>query len=125
MRIWPALAADAICVLVFAIVGRRSHAEGTDLVGVLGTAWPFLAGYGLGLVLSRGWRHPLARPSALILWVSTVVVGIALRVLTGAGVQLSFVIVTALVLGLLLLGWRTVWSLVQRARHHSGHSATV
>ena len=125
MRIWPALAADVICVLVFAIVGRRSHAETTDLLGVLRTAWPFLAGYALGLTLARSWRQPVARPSALILWVSTVVVGMALRVLTGAGVQLSFVVVTTLVLGALLLGWRTLWSLVQRARHRSGHSATV
>ena len=123
MRIWPALAADVICILVFAIVGRSSHAETTDLAGVLSTAWPFLAGYALGLTLARSWRHPVARPSALILWASTVVVGMAFRVLTGAGVQLSFVVVTALVLGLLLLGWRGLWSLVQRARHHAGHAA--
>ena len=125
MRIWPALAADAICILVFAIVGRRSHAESTDLVGVLSTAWPFLAGYGLGLVLSRGWRHPLARSSALVLWVSTVLGGMLLRALTGAGVPPAFVVVTTLVLGALLLGWRGLVHLVQRARHRSGHSATV
>ena len=123
MRIWPALAADVICILVFAIVGRSSHAETTDLVGVLSTAWPFLAGYALGLTLARSWRHPVARPSALILWASTVAVGMALRVLTGAGVQLSFVVVTASVLGVLLLGWRGLWSLVQRARHRAGHAA--
>ena len=123
MRIWPALAADVICILVFAIVGRTSHAESTDLAGVLSTAWPFLAGYALGLTLARSWRHPVARPSALVLWVSTVVAGMALRVLTGAGVQLSFVVVTAVVLGVLLLGWRGLWSLVQRARHRAGHAA--
>jgi Kef-type K+ transport system membrane component KefB len=122
VRIWPALAADVICILVFAIVGRSSHAETTDLAGVLGTAWPFLAGYALALTLARSWRHPVARPSALILWASTVVVGMALRVLTGAGVQLSFVVVTAVVLAAFLLGWRTLWTLVQRARH-SGHAA--
>jgi len=125
VRLWPALAADVICILVFAIVGRRSHAEGTDLLGVLQTAWPFLAGYALGLTLARAWRHPVARPSALVLWACTVVVGMALRLLTGAGVQLSFVVVTAIVLGVLLLGWRALWTLVQRARHRSGQSTAV
>lgn len=125
MRIWPALAADVICILVFAIVGRSSHAESTDLLGVLATAWPFLAGYVLGLTLSRSWRDPVVRRSALILWASTVVVGMALRVLTGAGVQLSFVVVTAVVLGVLLLGWRGLWFLVQRARRRSDSRATV
>lgn len=125
MRLWPALAADVICVLVFAIVGRSNHAETTDLVGVLRTAWPFLAGYALGLTLARPWRHPVARPSALVLLASTVVVGMALRLLTGAGVQLSFVIVTAVVLAVLLLGWRGLWTLVDRARHRSGHHPAV
>jgi hypothetical protein len=125
VRIWPALAADVICILVFAIVGRSSHGETTDLLGVLGTAWPFLTGYVLGLALARSWRHPVARPSALILWASTVAVGMALRVLTGAGVQLSFVVVTAVVLGVLLLGWRGLWTLAARARARSGHSAAV
>ena len=54
-----------------------------------------------------------------------VVVGMALRLLTGAGVQLSFVVVTAIVLGVLLLGWRALWTLVQRARHRSGQSTAV
>ena len=125
MRIWPALAADVICVLVFAIVGRSSHGESTDLAGVLGTAWPFLAGYLVGLVVSRGWRRPLAGPVALALWLSTVAVGMLLRVLTGAGVQTSFVIVTAIVLGVMLLGWRGVFALVQRARARSGHGAAA
>ena len=125
MRIWPALVADVSCVLFFAIVGRSSHGESTDLTGVLHTAWPFLAGYLVGLVVSRGWRRPLARPVALTLWVSTVALGMLLRVLTGAGVQLSFVVVTTIVLAALLLGWRGVVALVQRARARSGHRAAA
>lgn len=124
MRIWPAVAADVICILVFAIVGRSSHAESTDLLGVLRTAWPFLTGYVLGLALSRSTHDPVVRRAAVILWTSTVVVGVALRVLTGAGVQLSFVVVTTIVLGVLLLGWRGLWSLVQRARR-TGHSTAA
>lgn len=120
MRIWPALAADVICVLVFAIVGRSSHGEGADLLGVLHTAWPFLAGYLVGLLVVRGWRRPPGRLTAVAVWVGTVAGGMVLRVLTGAGTQLSFVIVATIVLGVLLLGWRGILALVQRARHHSG-----
>jgi peptidoglycan/LPS O-acetylase OafA/YrhL len=125
VRIWPALAADVICILVFAIVGRSSHDESTNLTGVLHTAWPFLAGYLVGLLVSRGWRAPLARPVAVTVWVSTVAVGMLLRALTGAGVQLSFVIVASIVLAAMLLGWRGVFSLVQRARSRSGQRARV
>jgi len=125
VRIWPALAADVICILVFAIVGRSSHDESTNLTGVLHTAWPFLAGYLVGLLVSRGWRAPLARPVAVTVWVSTVAVGMLLRALTGAGVQLSFVIVASIVLAAMLLGWRGVFSLVQRARSRSGQGARV
>ena len=125
MRIWPALAADVICILVFAIVGRRSHAEGTDLLGVLRTAWPFLAGYVVGLGLSRGWRQPAAPRSAVVLWLTTVAVAMLLRTVTGAGTPWPFVVATTVMLGLLLLGWRGLHRLVVRARHRSGQSAPV
>ena len=125
MKIWPALVADVACLLFFAIVGRSSHGESTDLAGVLRTAWPFLAGYLVGLVVSRGWRRPLSRSVALVVWVATVALGMVLRLLSGAGTPLSFVLVTTIVLGALLLGWRGVVALVQRARARSGQSAAV
>jgi hypothetical protein len=39
-----AASADIVAVLVFAAVGRSSHAEGVDAFGVLTTAVPFLLG---------------------------------------------------------------------------------
>ena len=39
-----------------------------------------------------------------------------LRAVSGAGVQTSFVVVTIVVLGLFLLGWRGVARLVLRSR---------
>ena len=125
MRIWPALAADVICILVFAIVGRSTHGEGTHLLGVLQTVWPFLAGYAVGLAVSRGWRHPLATRPAVVLWLSTVAVAMLLRMLTGAGTPWPFVVATTVVLGLLLLGWRGLHRLVERARQRAGQSAPV
>lgn len=107
----PALAllADLVCVVVFCTIGRRSHAEGLTVAGIAETAWPFLAGTAVGWLAARAWRRPLAlTPTGVLIWVSTVAVGMVLRKLSGQGVAVSFVIVASLVTALLLLGWRGV-----------------
>jgi peptidoglycan/LPS O-acetylase OafA/YrhL len=124
VQILPAIAVDVICILVFAIVGRSSHQEATDLLGVAHTAWPFLAGCLVGTVLGRTWRHPLSLKSGVAVWLGTVVVGMSLRLLTGAGVSLSFVIVASCVLALLLLGWRAGLRLIQHARAKTSDEST-
>ena len=102
-----ALAADLACVLVFTALGRRNHDEGVSLAGVAETAWPFITGTLAGWLLSRGWRRPTAlAPTGLVVWVCTVVVGMALRKVTSAGIAVSFIVVASLVTALLLLGWR-------------------
>ena len=104
-----ALAADLICVVVFCSIGRRSHDEGVTVAGVAETAWPFLTGALVGWALSRGWQRPTSlAPTGIVVWVSTIVVGMALRKLTATGVAVSFIVVATLVTALLLLGWRAV-----------------
>ena len=107
-------------MLVFAASGRASHAEGVGLVGLATTAWPFVVGWLVGWVLVLAVRTARARPLGLaagvLVWVPTVVVGMLLRLASGAGVQTSFVVVTFVVLGLFLLGWRGVALLVRRSR---------
>jgi len=112
----PALAADAVAVLVFAAVGRASHAETRPVLGVLVTAWPFLVGLlaGWALTLLRGRAVPVAVRRGIPLWASTVAVGMLLRVATGRGVAASFVVVAAVVLGAFLLGWRGVAAVARR-----------
>ena len=112
-----ALAADIVCVLLFVAIGRRNHAEGVTLAGIAQTAWPFLTGTVAGWLLSRGWRDPAALiPTGVTVWISTIVVGMALRVLTHAGIAISFILVASAVTALLLLGWRAVRSgLARRA----------
>lgn len=106
---------DAALVLLFVLIGRASHNEG--LAGVITTWWPFLAGLAIGWFAVRAWRHPLAIVwTGLIVWLATVIGGLALRALVGQGVQLSFAIVTTLVLGVFLLGWRAIGLFVSRAR---------
>src|SRR3954447_4354769 len=104
-----ALLADLACVLLFATVGRRSHAEGITIAGIAETAWPFLAGTAVGWLAIRGWRRPTTlAPTGLVVWVCTVAVGMLLRKATSAGTAVSFVVVASLVTAILLLGWRAV-----------------
>src|SRR5689334_7546546 len=108
-----ALVTDAACLVVFAAVGRRSHAEGLSLAGIGETAWPFLTGAAVGWLLARGWRQPVALvPTGVVVWVCTIVVGMLLRKATSQGVSPSFVVVASLVTALLLLGWRTAAALM-------------
>lgn len=111
------LAVDVVGVLVFCAVGRRSHDEGLDVTGIAVTAWPFLTGTVVGWLVSRGWRRPTAvAPTGVVVWLSTVVIGMLLRKATSAGVAASFVVVAMTVTALLLLGWRVAAGLTLRRR---------
>ncbi len=111
------LGLDVVAVLIFCALGRHSHDEGVDFSGLAATAWPFLSGTALGWLLSGGWRRPTAvAPTGVTVWISTVLVGMALRKATSAGVAWSFVIVASTVTAVLLLGWRAAFALVTRRR---------
>jgi hypothetical protein len=108
-RVWLAAVLDCLCVLAFVIIGRASHAHGESLGGIASTAWPFLAGLAGGWVTARAWRRPvLVVPAGLGAWLGTVVLGMVLRVVSGQGTALAFIVVALLFLGLFLLGWRVV-----------------
>jgi hypothetical protein len=113
-----AFVADAALVLLFAAIGRRSHAETGAVLGVLRTAWPFLAGTVLGWVVAVAWRRraPLGVRDGIPVWVCAVAAGMLLRVTSGAGTAFSFVVVATVVLGVFLLGWRALAALVRRRR---------
>jgi len=114
------LLVDVVLVVVFAAIGRATH-DG-DVLGPAGsglatTAWPFVVALGLGWLVSRAWRAPLAPVrTGLIVWAVTVVVGMVLRAVSGQGVAVAFVIVAAITLGLFLVGWRGIARLVSRRR---------
>lgn len=115
----PALLADVVLVIVFAALGRSSHEEALDLVGLAGTAWPFLGGLTVGWFLTA-WLYrdkfdafsPV--PTGLLVWVSTLTAGMLLRALTGQGTAIAFVIVATLFLGVFLIGWRLIARAVSR-----------
>ncbi|XKK41040.1 DUF3054 domain-containing protein [Nocardiopsis sp. ARC36] len=118
-----AFAADLVCVLVFVVIGRVDHESGTALAGIWGTAWPFLAGTVLGWAVTLGWRAPdRIWPVGLFVWAVTVAGGMALRLLTGEGAPISFVVVTSLFLAAAMLGWRAAALLVARSRQSGPRS---
>lgn len=115
--VFGALLLDVVVVTVFAGIGRASHAEGLDVGGVWGTAWPFLAGLAVGWLAARAWRHPAAVwPTGVLVWAVTLVAGMLLRVASGQGTAVAFMVVAALTLGLFLVGWRAIAALVSRRR---------
>ncbi|MGN6299593.1 MAG: DUF3054 domain-containing protein [Angustibacter sp.] len=112
------LVVDLVALLVFATIGRRSHAEGITFTGVLSTAWPFAAGAVVGWLVGRAWRRPVALwPSGVAAWLGALVVGMLLRRVTGAGTPLDFVAVATVFLALFLLGWRVAVAVVRRQRN--------
>jgi hypothetical protein len=113
-----ALALDIALVVVFAAIGRASHAEAGSVVGTLATAWPFLVGCWVGWLVVRVLRHrwPVDLGPGVTVWFATVLFGILLRHLTGAGTAPSFVVVASVVLAVFLLGWRALAGVVARRR---------
>jgi hypothetical protein len=106
---------DACCVLVFVAIGRASHTKGEALAGIASTAWPFLCGLGAGWIAARAWRHPLAiLPAGIVIWLCTVTLGMILRVVSGQGTAVPFIVVALAFLGLFLLGWRLLGRLAAR-----------
>lgn len=113
------MAVDVVCILTFAIVGRRTHQEGADLLGVLGTAWPFLVGCGIGWIIARAVLtkgRSAGLWASLIIWACTVVLGLTLRVIAGSTAQFAFIVVATITLGLLLVGWRAIARIVNRVQ---------
>jgi len=98
-----------VAIALFVLIGRSSHDEAASLAGYARTAWPFFAGAALGWLGCRGWRRPLeVFPTGVVVWVATVVAGMLLRLASGQGVAGPFILVAAVVLGFLLLGWRAL-----------------
>ncbi|HEX8508671.1 MAG TPA: DUF3054 domain-containing protein [Propionibacteriaceae bacterium] len=131
MQALRAAAADLAWVLLFAAIGRRSHAEGNDTAGLfdagglVDTAWPFLCGCLAGLLVSSIWRQPESFGTGVVVWWSTVTLGVALRLLSGDTAQLSFVVVAAAFLGLGMGGWRAVARVAGRATARRRSKASI
>lgn len=116
---WPYFV-DLAMVLVFVLIGRGSHGESDGLAGIGITLWPFLAGTVIGWLGLVGFRWAnVSLIGGVLVWVATVFVGMILRIQTGQGIAVSFVIVASVFLGIFLIGWRALAQAVVRRRARS------
>ncbi len=113
-----AVVLDLVLVMVFAAIGRASHDSVVDVAGVAATGWPFVVGAVVGWAIAWGVRKvpPMNAHDGVLVWLSTLVIGMALRVLTGGGTAVAFVVVAGVSTAVLLLGWRFVADQVVRRR---------
>lgn len=120
LSIFWALPLDVVCVLVFVSIGRSVHDHGVNVGGITSTAWPFLSGLavGWGAVAARQLRGRSLH-SGVVVCISTVAVGMVLRVVASQGTAFAFVLVALGFLGLAMLGWRLVAAGLARMRSRS------
>lgn len=108
---------DFVIILMFVAIGRTTHDHGVSLAGLTSTTWPFAVGWLIAtVILVATGRSGKSVEGGLLVWLSTVVVGMLLRVVAGQGIALAFVIVALGFLGALMLGWRFLWRVTQRRR---------
>ena len=107
-------------MVVFAAVGRSSHGEADDLLGLVGTAAPF----GVGLVAA--WATPLVRRRPAGVARRAVVAGRVPRASACScalafldRLPLSFAVSRRCSLAVLLLGWRGLAALVSKTAHRA------
>lgn len=122
--VWGAAIIDVALIVLFVLIGRRSHDEAFSVIGLLTTLWPFAVGLVVGWLIARAWRAPLGIVvPGLILWASTVVLGMLLRLVSGQGVEWAFVVVATIVTGVFLLGWRAIALLTITVRRRAATPA--
>ena len=109
-------AVDVVAIVLFAVLGRRNHDEGSTVAGVLVVAGPFLAGWTIAWFATRLDRQPRSAVGALRALVVAVPVALVLRVATDRGIAPAFVVVAVVFLGVVLVGRRALLSLIGAQR---------
>jgi hypothetical protein len=109
-RVALAASFDVAAIVLFVVVGRRSHDEGNALRGIARVAAPFLIGLAVAWLVARAWKAPTSTTTGLVIWPVTLVVGLLLRRFAfDGGTALAFIIVATIVTGALLVGWRALY----------------
>jgi hypothetical protein len=121
-------AGDAAVIMLFAAIGRGSHAELDGLYGVISTSWPFLGAWYVMAPIANcygseavGTDPKAAATAATRGWVLATPVALILRgVAKGAVPPLPFVVVASVATGVLLIGWRTAFAALTKDEAQSG-----
>ncbi len=101
---------DVVAIIAFVIIGRRNHDEGEAVSSILRVAAPFLIGLAVGWLIARAWKSPTSTTTGMVIWPTTIVVGMLLRRFAfDDGTALAFIIVATAFTGVLLVGWRALY----------------
>ncbi|GAP62357.1 hypothetical protein ARMA_0780 [Ardenticatena maritima] len=113
---WSVMMGDAITLLLFAALGRASHAEALTIPDIIDTASPFLVGWFvmapfLGAYRPMAFDTPRHTIRATFLaWAGGIPLGLLLRAwLFKRNVPLSFAIVTLATTLVMLMTWRLLF----------------
>jgi hypothetical protein len=103
---------DLVCVLVFAFGGKSSHEASDANTVVLKIVWPFAVAVIIGWAgaIWNGMRGLRVWPGGVTILAVTYVLGMALRLVSGRGIAVGFLIVALLFLALTMLGWRLIYA---------------
>jgi hypothetical protein len=106
---------DAVAILVFVVIGRSAHQHGLGVGGSASTLWPFAVGLGCAwLVELTSRRDPSRLRGGVEITVVTVALGMMLRVVSGQGTALAFILVALGFLGATMALWRVVARVARR-----------
>ena len=119
LRTWQLAVGDVIAVCLFAPFGLVSHYEGITLAGLARNALPICLGFLAAALVVGAWRRPGLRTLAAA-WALGVTAGVLVRAaILGHGygrTTFTFLVVTLVVTGLLLLAWRGLIAMLARRR---------
>lgn len=112
VRLATAFLADLAAILLFVGIGRAVHDDAAG--SFVRTAMPFVGGLLLGWVVGilRNFQTRSVMFGVMV-WGATLFFGMAIRSVLRDGTDLSFVLVTAASLGVLLVGWRAAFSITR------------
>ena len=114
-----ALAAGVAAVVVFAAVGRSAQAESADILGLIGTAAPFVVGLGAAWATPVVRANPTGLRAGAVVLAGTALLGLVVRAGFTGTLPLSFAAITVVSLAVLLLGWRALsLAVAHRAGQH-------
>lgn len=105
---------DLAVIVVFVVLGRTEHdstavEDGSAITGLVTTLAPFAIALGAAWAHPSVRRAPLAVRSGVVIWMVSLVGGLALRSLVvGDGIAPAFIVVAAGFTALGLIGWRSI-----------------
>jgi hypothetical protein len=109
------VAIDVAAVVVFVLVGRHVHGHNLNIDGMTSTLWPFLCGLSVGwLIVVAGRRSGPSLAAGVVVGLTTVTLGMTLRVISGQGTVPAFIAVALGYFAVTMLGWRLVNAALRR-----------